>query len=83
MKMPKRPQKGMGPVTLLALPALLGLAGCAACGLDPQVAQTTDSVRAQLGAPTETWPHTDGSQRWTYWHGAYARQACMVDCTLP
>lgn len=67
---------------VMALPVLsgmLGLAACATCGLDPQVGQTTESVRAQLGAPTDTWPHADGSQRWTYWRGAYARQTCTVD----
>lgn len=76
MKTPQPLRQGAG---LLALSALLGLAGCATCGLDPQVAQTTDSVRAQLGEPTETWPHSDGSQRWTYWWGAYGRQTCMAD----
>ncbi|UFU12516.1 outer membrane protein assembly factor BamE (plasmid) [Ideonella dechloratans] len=76
MKSPQPLRQGAG---LLALSAVLWLAGCATCGLDPQVAQTTDSVRAQLGEPTEAWPHSDGSQRWTYWWGAYGRQTCMAD----
>lgn len=62
-----------------ALAALVGLAGCSTCGMDPQVDTTPERVQARLGTPSRSWTHADGSTRWAYAHGAYSRQTCMID----
>lgn len=58
---------------------LVLLAGCSACGLDPQAGETLDSVQDRLGTPSRSWTHPDGSHRLAYAFGSYSHQTCMVD----
>jgi hypothetical protein len=71
--------KDMNPRQGWVLLALVGLSGCSTCGIDPQVDNTSDRVEAQLGRPSRSWTHADGSTRWAYAYGAYSRRTCMVD----
>jgi hypothetical protein len=69
----------------LACVAIVGLA-CAPTGPNPSTlnrwvgVSTRESVRQELGAPTQTLPRADGGAEWTY---RYSSRAVVHDATRP
>jgi hypothetical protein len=70
----------MGKITIIVLPLLLALAGCAEqhlFGLKPGIATRADVERA-LGQPAQRWADPDGTAQWAYVTGPEGYRSYMV-----